>query len=256
MSFSQPRGWSQLRQKPSLAARAQPIFSDRKNQNLIVDSAFPSLDGTSPPKSIQQAVVKPAAPVAPPSPIDFSSVKESELAHNAHAEPILDLDVSVCRAPCLLLRKKAKFLREKASRASGNGDHKAARSLAEEAVRVDVEAQTLQLESANQIFVSKNSGLTAERIDLHGLFADEAIERLFLRLQLLTEKLDKVISTFKLEVITGWGKGQTGRAILRPTVEAFLRDNSFTFVEKFPGHFFVVVRRNSLEGCQRAMNCA
>jgi DNA-nicking Smr family endonuclease len=218
--------------------------------NKLAIESFPSLAGDVKPPVMKEPIRKAAVAKAEDGAIDWNSIKVAELACNGHVDVLGEVDISSERQPSILLRKKAKRLRENASKAYEVSNHSRANAFSAEASALDSEAHVLQIAASNRIFLSKNSSIGVTKIDLHGLFAEEALERLEHRLSLIIEKLDGMLLTFELEVITGWGKGQSGRAILRPAVEAWLRECAFHFVEKFPGHFFVVVRRSSFDSPQ------
>jgi len=262
--FIRPGSWASLN-SASNNQRLRPEYISVRDETRIRGDEFPGLNGElSVPTVSDQAdqvisvlynggiisflflcsTVKSASPLKKENVLRKSNEKIPSLQDPQLSAPPRDVD----RQDFVQAKRSAKTLRVKAAKAFERGDRANGERLSLDALSEETLAHSLQEASAYSIFHSKNASLGLDRIDLHGLYASEALIVLEERLRFVATQLDKVIPVFKVEVITGWGKGQTGRAILRPTIEQYLRNQiGLNFVERFPGHFFVSVRRNSFQ---------
>jgi len=164
-----------------------------------------------------------------PSPIPPSE-------HLSENWPPRDVDVTAIRAESVKMKRKAKLMGEKASRAYDAGNHAQAQILATKATVLRGQADSLRLEAADAIFSAMNLQHPLGVIDLHGLYGDEAERFLDRRLQECALAEGQILD---LTIITGWGKGQSGFPILKPLVEAYLRQRKLTFHPLNRGAFIV-----------------
>ncbi|KAH8119376.1 Smr-domain-containing protein [Phellopilus nigrolimitatus] len=121
------------------------------------------------------------------------------------------------------------------------GDRAGAKSLSDRAKKLRLEKDRLNLEAADWIFEQNNKGRPPGEVDLHGLHAEEAVER--------TEKA--ILDTrqgglSELRLIVGKGiHSQNHEAVLKPRIEELMQkhkivaeldpDNSGVLVVYFDG---------------------
>jgi len=141
-------------------------------------------------------------------------------------------------------RKRDKLFLQ-ASRAFDDGDHATAKNYAEQGHQCNVLSHQLHRQACDRIFTARNLHLDLNKMDLHGLYAPEAIEKVSERLVLLGSVLeeDSTCGFQHLEVITGFGKHQKASPILRPAIQEYLEKEGFSFRESFPGKFVVVLQK-------------
>ena len=140
------------------------------------------------------------------------------------------------------LRMERDRLFEAASTAYKRGRGAEAKRLAQEGHRVDAEYKTARSTAAQAIFASKNAGLDASEIDLHGLYVEEALEIVKARLDGIDARRHGETNR-GLRIITGAGHhSDGGRARIRPAVEALLRERHYEYQVDGPGAFVITSR--------------
>lgn len=125
-----------------------------------------------------------------------------------------------------------------ACRAYEENQHKLAKQYATEGHKLNQEYLRLNSEACERIFATRNQNNGSHKIDLHGLQANEAIEKVIDRLHTIIHDGQ----THQLEIITGSGKHQQGNPILRPTIRELLEEYSLPFTEPIAGKFMVKVK--------------
>ncbi|KAJ3117364.1 hypothetical protein HDU96_007018 [Phlyctochytrium bullatum] len=99
------------------------------------------------------------------------------------------------------LYKSARESSQKSQDAYKSGRHADARLYSEQAASLRAQAQCKAKEAADAVFQEKNAGRPIGEIDLHGLFVEEALERLKERIQTCKRQ-----GVEELVVITGIGR--------------------------------------------------
>eukprot|EP01129_Flabellula_baltica_P013784 TRINITY_DN6476_c0_g1_i1.p1 TRINITY_DN6476_c0_g1~~TRINITY_DN6476_c0_g1_i1.p1 ORF type:complete len:375 (+),score=85.45 TRINITY_DN6476_c0_g1_i1:1033-2157(+) len=139
--------------------------------------------------------------------------------------------------------KKKSTLFKKASRAYESGNFREAKRLAEKGRMQAEVAYDYNIAASERIFEENNRGKGLKKLDLHGLHPDEAVYYTCDRIELLKEKLlEQDVKGVKLDIITGWGRGQTGNAVLRPTIEELMLRNNINYKEDTPGKITIFVQ--------------
>ncbi|KAN0040066.1 hypothetical protein ACTA71_011951 [Dictyostelium dimigraforme] len=88
----------------------------------------------------------------------------------------------------------------------------------------------------SQIFELSNKGRNKYTIDLHGLYAENAITELKNRINFLIKEKHRG----QLTVITGRGNHSTGDPKIKPKVISFFKENSIQFQETSRGGAFII----------------
>lgn len=93
--------------------------------------------------------------------------------------------------------------------------------------------------AANAIFIQNNENRPLTEIDLHGLFVNEAIEKLS---ECVIEAIS--IDVRQLDVIVGRGRHSEDGPKLKPSVEQFAKENSISCSFNHPGRIRLHIGRS------------
>ncbi len=154
---------------------------------------------------------------------------------------------NVRRAELKALRERRVDLYQKAAAAFKKKSGGEAFYYSEEGRKLTDKINSLETDFRYQLFLDSNP-LGSCKLDLHGLSAAEAAERLEWWLEAKTRELRKEPggqTTKKLEVVVGRGLGSRGGKVkIKPAVESFLRENGYSHSEGLnEGAIVVVIRK-------------
>lgn len=119
---------------------------------------------------------------------------------------------------------------EKSKKEFESGDKGKAKELSEEGHKHDEQMKKYNKEAADAFFAAHNKGRDQMTIDLHGLYVEEAMERLKARVEAIGRK-----GTF----IIIWGAGnhsEGGVRKIKPAVIDYLNAEKFKFEDDNPNH--------------------
>eukprot|EP01026_Neomeris_dumetosa_P061571 TRINITY_DN5811_c0_g1_i4.p1 TRINITY_DN5811_c0_g1~~TRINITY_DN5811_c0_g1_i4.p1 ORF type:complete len:475 (+),score=78.78 TRINITY_DN5811_c0_g1_i4:92-1516(+) len=153
------------------------------------------------------------------------------------------------RSKALQLSKEAKKLRRRAWQAYRNGSQLEGEHLLKEAGKKLVSAKDEHAEAAKKIFSQVNQGYQDNpwRMDLHGLFPDEALAVLTERLKFLHEFSVYDKNKQPLEIITGRGRHSSdGESILFIAVDNYLRGQAYQHNVRAGSVFVWMGRKRSI----------
>jgi len=216
-----------------------------KEKIRVVDTGQEGTQKITPKKKSQTPLAKKPAP-AIQKPKQNLNDERLVSQNNFLLAPEFEDDVYLQeRKEAIFAVRKRDKLFSQACRAYDAGDHVMAKAYARKGHEANNKYHLLNQEACERIFVARNIHNDLDRIDLHGLQATEAIEKVNLRVELLSSLLmEGNVALKKLEIITGFGKHQNGNPILRLVVQELLEQNKLSFREQTPGKFLVVIPRN------------
>lgn len=119
---------------------------------------------------------------------------------------------------------------EKSKKEFESGDKGKAKELSEEGKKHDEMMKKYNKEAADAFFAAHNKGRDQMTIDLHGLYVEEAMERLKARIEAIGRKGTFVII---------WGAGnhsEGGVRKIKPAVVDYLNGEKFNFADDTPNH--------------------
>lgn len=118
---------------------------------------------------------------------------------------------------------------QKSQRCYNSGNKALAKTFSNEGKRYQYQMERKNKEAAEIIFARNNSHRSTDKIDLHGLFVNEAIEKLKDRISTAKRNGKK-----QLVVIVGKGNNSPNGPKIKPAVNEFARANRIPFRSDFP----------------------
>eukprot|EP01126_Amoeba_proteus_P039194 TRINITY_DN4119_c0_g1_i5.p1 TRINITY_DN4119_c0_g1~~TRINITY_DN4119_c0_g1_i5.p1 ORF type:complete len:263 (-),score=59.87 TRINITY_DN4119_c0_g1_i5:246-1034(-) len=224
--------WVTLKEKPSAIKQRRGNFQMTKNEPYKVGEHQRSVENT---KNCDTVIAKNTTKRLHFPETSFTGTTSSE-------QEDFDMVYNSERKQAILAQKTRDRYFRQAANAYGNGNYVSANELAALGHKWNATTKELHAVAARRIFEFRNKNNGNCKIDLHGLHAREAVEY-------LVDSIYGLLADYQcsggceLEVITGWGKGQEGYAILQPLMEDYLRCNHIPFQQPQPGKFMIPISK-------------